>query len=134
MISTLLIFKLKNYTQLQCPYLICRVLYSNHSLSWPSFRILGARSHKLPCDGLVRLWYQSRLQSLYFYNLIQLHFRDKERFTLLSSVERTKDFSNLVSGEQKFVCWVFTLEANRQQPPKCLYGSRIWEFWHQEFV
>ena len=24
--------------------------------------------------------------------------------------------------------------TNGQRPPKCLYGSTFWEFWHQEFV
>jgi hypothetical protein len=37
------------------------------------------------------------------------------RFTLWLSVEKTKDLSNLVGQEQKFVLWAFTLEANGQK-------------------
>jgi hypothetical protein len=51
----------------------------------------------------------------------------KGRFTIRPLVERTKDSSNLIGGEQKFVCWAFTLEANRQRPPNvymaALFGS-----------
>ena len=51
-------------------------------------------------------------------------------FTLWPSVERTKDSTNLIGGKQSFVHWVFTLKANIHRPPKCLYGSTSWEFWH----
>jgi hypothetical protein len=34
----------------------------------------------------------------------------------------------LIGGEPKFVCSAFTLEANRQGPPKRLYGSTFWKF------
>lgn len=33
-------------------------------------------------------------------------------FLLQSSIERAKDFSNLIDQEQKFVFWAFLLEAN----------------------
>ena len=33
-------------------------------------------------------------------------------FLLQSSIERAKDFSNLINQEQKFVFWAFLLEAN----------------------
>jgi hypothetical protein len=35
-------------------------------------------------------------------------------FTLRPSVERTRDSSNLIGGEQKFVRLAFTLESNNQ--------------------
>jgi hypothetical protein len=48
----------------------------------------------------------------------------------------TRDSSNLIGGEPKFVHSAFTLEptVNRQGPPKCLFGSTFREFWHQKFV
>jgi hypothetical protein len=39
----------------------------------------------------------------------------KGHFTLQLLVERTKDFSNLIGGEQKFVHLAFTLESNKQR-------------------
>jgi hypothetical protein len=55
-------------------------------------------------------------------------------FTLRPSVERTRDSSNLIGGEQKFVRLAFTLKANGPVPPKRLHGSTFWKFWHQNFV
>jgi hypothetical protein len=37
------------------------------------------------------------------------------RFTLWPSVEKTKDSSNVIGGEQKFVHLAFTLKANSQR-------------------
>jgi hypothetical protein len=58
----------------------------------------------------------------------------KGHFTLQPSVQRTRDSSNLIGGERKFVCSTFTLEANGQGPPKRLHGNTFWEFWRQKFV
>jgi hypothetical protein len=52
----------------------------------------------------------------------------KGHFTLRPSVERKRDFSNLIGGEQKSVYLAFILEANRQKPPKRLYGNTFWKF------
>jgi hypothetical protein len=49
-------------------------------------------------------------------------------------VERTKDCSNLIGVEKKFVRSVFILEVNGQQPQKCIHGSTFWEIWRQDFV
>jgi hypothetical protein len=49
----------------------------------------------------------------------------KGHFTLQPSIERTRDSSNLIGGEPKFVHSAF---------PKCLHGSTFWEFWRQKFV
>jgi hypothetical protein len=48
---------------------------------------------------------------------------DQGPFTLRPLVEQTRDSSNLIGGERKFVRSAFTLEANGQGSPKCLHGS-----------
>jgi hypothetical protein len=60
--------------------------------------------------------------------------KSKGHFILWLSVERTRDFSNLIGEEQKFVRLAFVLKANGQWPPKCLHGNTFWKFWRQEFV
>ena len=46
----------------------------------------------------------------YLYGLMY-----KEAFRGISQYKGTKDSSNLISEEQKFVCWAFILEANDLQ-------------------
>jgi hypothetical protein len=57
------------------------------------------------------------------------NYKSKGHFILRPSVKQTRDSSNLIGGEQKFVCLAFTLEVNRQGPPKHLHSSTFWEFW-----
>jgi hypothetical protein len=64
------------------------------------------------------------------------HPSSKGQFTLWPSGEWTRESSNLIGGEQKFVCLAFTLKANGLQNAymtalfvsfgaKSLYGGRI---------
>jgi hypothetical protein len=63
---------------------------------------------------------------------------NKRLFTIQLLVERTKDSSNFIGGEKKFVYLAFMLEANSQQSLKCLHGSIFVGFgaksWCQEVV
>jgi hypothetical protein len=49
----------------------------------------------------------------YFFHVLRIMKPlSKGHFTLWPSVKWTKDYSNLIGGEQKFVCLAFTLKTN----------------------
>jgi hypothetical protein len=71
-------------------------------------------------------------------------FMDKEvfnksegSFTLWPLVKKTKDFNNVIGGEQKFIRSTFILEANglRTMPSKIPTWEHFFgEFWSQDLI